>query len=81
LLLSARAPAAAIDRYLLQARALSSKPAAHAAAAVDRRDRRTDTQPFLDPASHTMRAAAMMMMTILLVWQPIGWISYKQSTV
>jgi len=42
LLLSARAPAAAIDRYLLQARALSSKPAAHAAAAVDRRDRQTD---------------------------------------
>jgi len=23
----------------------------------------------------------MMMMMILLVWQPIGWISYKQSTV
>jgi len=23
----------------------------------------------------------VMMMTILLVWQQIGWISYKQSTV
>ena len=23
----------------------------------------------------------MMMMMILLVWQPIGWVSYKQSTV
>jgi len=25
--------------------------------------------------------AGMMMMMILLAWQPIGWISYKQSTV
>jgi len=29
---------------------------------------------------HLNRYSQMMMM-ILLVWQPIGWISYKQSTV
>ena len=37
-----RAAAAAIDQYLLPAPDLSSKPACRRAAAVDRRDRRTD---------------------------------------
>ena len=49
LLLSA-APAA-IDRHLLHAPALSSKPVARAAAAVDRRDRRTDNRPLHKPCS------------------------------
>jgi len=46
-----------VDRYLLQAPALSSKPAA-LAAAVDRRDRTTDGQTpdrCIDPVPHTMR--------------------------
>jgi len=47
-----RAAAAAVGRYLLPAPDLSSKLATAAAAAVDRRDRRTDgqtdTPPFYD---------------------------------
>jgi len=47
----------AIDRHLLPVPELSSKPS-HAAAAVDRRDRRTDGRTpdrSIDPAPHAMR--------------------------
>ena len=44
--------AADVDRYVLPAPDLSSKPLAAAAAAVDRRDtRRTDTRPFYEAFS------------------------------
>jgi len=55
---------AAIDQQLLPpCRAHSSKPAAKPGRA----------------AAECWDRQAMIMIMILLVWQPIGWISYKQS--
>ena len=54
-----KAPAA-IDRYLLQTPALSSKPLL---LSIDGTDRRTDgwtPDRYIDPAQHTMRAASVM---------------------
>ena len=50
----ALAPAAAIDRYLLPAPELSSKPAAHVAVDIDRRDKQTDGQTDSRPSQRRL---------------------------
>ena len=50
----ALAPAAAIERYLLPAPELSSKPAAHVAVDIDRRDKQTDGQTDSRPSQRRL---------------------------